>query len=111
MFGIWGYVIATVGVFAIVGGAYWYVTSLQHKVEKLSGENIVLKDDNRKLGDSLKDVEHQQQIIVQVDGIGEAERLKIRDTLNRQLKQIDDRKNAGDDKPVGPLLKDFLNGK
>jgi cell division protein FtsB len=109
--GIYGYIAATVAVIALVGGGYWYVTSLQRKVQNLSTENVILSNENNKLGETIKDAEKQQEIIVQVDAIGEAERLAIRNSLNRDLKRIDDKRNEGKDKPVGNLLKEFLNEK
>lgn len=107
---LWLSLIATVGIVALVGGAYWYVSHLQSQVKQLSSENTVLTQDNKNLTETVKDNEKQQEIIIKVDAIGETERSKNRDTLQRQRKSIDDSVNRGEDKPVGKLLKDFLNG-
>ena len=95
----------------IVGAAYFYVTGLQNKIEDLKTENTVLIDDNKELKETIDLSNQFQEIIVKVDAIGNEEREVNRKQRDKQLQQIDNSVREGQDKPVGPLLKEFFNAK
>ena len=100
----------TLGVILLVAAAYFYVDHLQNKVEALNTQNIELKDDNQELQTTIEQQKQFDQVIIKLDELSSAQRTENRNVRDNDLKRIDEKVRAGQDKPVGPLLKDFLNG-
>lgn len=101
----------TLAVLLIVAGAYFYVDHLQGKVAGLQTENVELKDDNKELATTIEQQKQFDEVIVKLDELSQPQRVIIRNERDNDLKRIDEKVRAGQDRPVGPLLKDFLNGK
>jgi hypothetical protein len=102
--------ILSAGVILLVGGLYLYVTGLQNKVESLKQEKLVLIEQNKALTLTIEDTNKQILLLEKISELGNAQREEDRKIKEGQLKNIDDNIKKGWDRPVGPLLKDFLNG-
>jgi ABC-type siderophore export system fused ATPase/permease subunit len=112
MFGlstIWTSLIGIGLVLALVAGNYFYIKSLQRKADKLNTQNIELKDDNKELTQTIEEQRRMYEIISVVSGMGDKEREQSRQIRDNQRKIIDDKVKEGKDRPVGPLLREFLN--
>lgn len=107
--GLYLKLLLSVGVLALVGGAYWYVSNLQNRVEKLSTQNTLLEQSNTTLTETIKEQEQQLATIEKVSAAGDTLRIEYRTIYQKQLKDIDDDIKGNKDRPVGPLLKEFFN--
>lgn len=92
-----------------VGGGYLYVKGLQHKVSSLNTQNIQLQTSNDELNATIKDTARTQDIIVKVTAAGDKVREENKKIHDEQLKKIDKDVRDGKDKPIGDLLRNFLN--
>lgn len=102
--------IASAIILAIIGGGYWYVKNLQNRVTDLNRENATLSQSNEELKMTLLEQQKQQDNLNKVLKAGDVVKEQDRKEHREQLKKIDEQVKAGEDKPVGPLLRDFLNG-
>jgi hypothetical protein len=99
------------GVILLVGAAYLYVTGLQNRVKRLNENNIVLTHENKALEETIKFNNEFGQKLDRVLELGNQQRNESREVKEKQLKGIDQKVKDGKDRPVGPLLKEFLNEK
>jgi len=107
--GLYIKLIASAIVLAVVGGAYFYVTGLQHKVTQLTADNQTLANDNRSLKDTIEAERTMNDNITKVAQAGDKQREQNKKEYQTHLKNIDDKVKAGKDRPVGPLLQEFFN--
>jgi regulator of replication initiation timing len=103
------YLILGLILLSAVGGLYTYINHLENKVTNLTKDNIVLKDDNQELGKNLEEVNRRQEVTSEITNHYDVVRKENRVNRDRKNENIQKQVNSGQDKPVGSLLKDFLN--
>ena len=108
--GLYIKLIASGIILAIVAGGYFYVTGLQKRNAALTGENVTLRQANSQLGETIKDQNKQITTMDKVIKAGDAAKEENRIVYRDRLINIDKGVKQGKDRPVGPLLKEFLNG-
>jgi hypothetical protein len=97
-------------VLALVAGAYFYVHSLQVQNRQLYSDNAALKVSVKQLNETITEEKKTQEVINKVNEVGNVVKEENKRVHREELKKIDDGVKAGKDRPVGPLLKEFLNG-
>jgi septal ring factor EnvC (AmiA/AmiB activator) len=96
-------------VVGLIYGAYSYVTDLQSDKEELQKEVIQITDMNNTLTETIAETERMQTIRDEVGGVSRdirEENKRIKDTRDRK---VDNLVQSGQDREVGPLLKEFFN--
>ena len=106
---LWIKIALSLGVLALVAGGYWYVSSLQNKVQMQAEQIVLLDNSNKELQKTNEEMQKQLDTIQKVTDIGDSVREENRKVRDKQLQHIDDGVKQGKDRPVGPLLKEFFN--
>lgn len=94
----------------LVVGNLLYIRDLQKTNEinelKIEAQARTINSLNEKQSDN----DRIEAIIGKIDELGSLERQQLARQRTNQINQIDTKVTEGKDKPVGPLLKEFLNG-
>lgn len=106
---MWVYVALLVG--GIVAGSYFYMKNLEATVIELREENTNLQRDKQNLQANAREQQRVDNIVERVEVVVQPQREVIRERERRQNQQIDDSIRQGNDRNVGPLLRDFLNAR
>lgn len=96
-------------ILAAIGLGYWYVKNLQHYNSNLQKENATLSLTIDQLKQQAIEQQRTQTIIEKVVQQGDAIKQKSAEKHRKELKSVDDKVTSGEDKPVGKLLRDWLN--
>lgn len=112
MFGIPALYLKIAGWLLIVGavyGAYAYVTGLQKDNKELEAQNKQVIEMNETLTSSIEEIQRMQENRDAVGSVSNEIRTENRRVMEKRSTVIDDSVSAGQDREVGPLLKEFFN--
>lgn len=93
----------------ILYGAYSYVTDLQQDKKELEAQNQQVIEMNETLTTSLEETQRMQENRDEVGSVSREIRTQNRNDMNKREGVINDSVGAGQDRQVGPLLKEFFN--
>lgn len=94
---------------SVVGGGFWYVHHLQHSVATLKVDNHDLTKDVANKTDTITEDQRRTSLADQIDTAYKAKRQANDATYQKKVANVDKSIQSGNDKPVGPLLKEFFN--
>lgn len=93
----------------VLGAAYLYVSSLNHKIENLTKQNTALVLDNQLKQEALDEQNRRAAVEGQITKEFDKKREEHKKDFQKKLDRIDKNVSQGKDRPVGPLLGDFFN--
>jgi hypothetical protein len=103
-------IVSAIGILLAAVGLYFYIAHLKNENQKLEEKNAVLVQNNLNQKKIIEDTEKQTENINKVNDIGITVQIRDREKLSKDFNKVDESIRRNEDREVGPLLRDFLNG-